>query len=109
MDKATIICRCEEITYEEIEEVIGHGAASFDDIKRLTRCGMGACQSKVCSHLVLRTIHEVTGKPLQEVALPRMRMPITPIKIETLATNSTEFSTVKSVLDELELEDGKVK
>lgn len=109
MDKATIICRCEEITYEEIEGVIGHGAASFDDIKRLTRCGMGPCQSKVCSSLVLQIIHEVTGKPFAEIPLPRTRMPISPIRIEALATNSTEFSTVKSVLDELELEDGKVK
>ncbi|UII55656.1 (2Fe-2S)-binding protein [Cytobacillus spongiae] len=109
MDKATIICKCEEITYEEIEEVIGHGAEAFDDIKRLTRCGMGPCQSKVCSHLVSQVIHEVTGKPFDEIPVPRTRMPISPIKIETLATNSTEFSTVKSVLDELKLEDGRVK
>ncbi|WP_408011247.1 (2Fe-2S)-binding protein [Pseudalkalibacillus sp. A8] len=103
------MCRCEEITYEEIEEVIHHGAVSFDDIKRLTRCGMGPCQSKVCAHLVLQAIHEITGKPLVEIPIPRTRMPVSPIRIQTLATNSTQFSTVKSVLDELELENGKVK
>ncbi|WP_066295440.1 (2Fe-2S)-binding protein [Bacillus sp. FJAT-29937] len=103
MDKATIICRCEEISYEEIEEVINYGAKSFDDIKRITRCGMGACQSKICAILVNQIIHELTDQPLPEITLPRMRMPIYPIKIETLATNSTAFSTVKSVLDELDL------
>ena len=48
MDKTTIICRCEEISYEEIEAVISNGAQRFDDIKRLTRCGMGPCQGRIC-------------------------------------------------------------
>ena len=109
LDKSTIICRCEEISYEEIEEVIGNGARTFDDIKRLTRCGMGPCQAKICTSLVAKVIHEETGKPLHEIPLPRMRMPLSPIKLETLATDSTSFSTVKSVLDEVELEDGKVR
>lgn len=103
MDNETIICRCEEISYEEILEVINLGGESFNDIKRITRCGMGACQSKVCADLVLQIIHEQTKKPLSEIKIPRMRMPISPIKIEALATNSTKFSTVKSVLDELEI------
>ena len=109
MDKTTIICRCEEISYEEIEAVISNGAKRFDDIKRLTRCGMGPCQSKICSSLVSTIIHEKTDLPFHEISLPRMRMPISPIKLEILATNSTSFSLVKSVLDEVELEDGKVR
>ncbi|MFP5111674.1 (2Fe-2S)-binding protein [Bacillaceae bacterium C204] len=109
LDKTTIICRCEEISYEEIEEVISNGAKRFDDIKRMTRCGMGPCQSKICNSLVATIIHEKTGLPFHAISLPRMRMPISPIKLETLATNSTSFSSVKSVLDEVELEDGKVR
>lgn len=109
MDKTTIICRCEEISCEEIEEVIGQGARTFDDIKRLTRCGMGPCQAKICTSLVANIIHEQTGIPFHEIPLPRMRMPLSPIKLETLATNSTTFSSIKSVLDEVELEEGKVK
>ncbi|MDQ0861456.1 (2Fe-2S)-binding protein [Bacillus sp. V2I10] len=109
MDKTTIICRCEEISYEEVEEAIGHGARTFDDVKRLTRCGMGPCQAKICTNLVANVIHEQTGRPFHEIPIPRMRMPLSPIKLETLATNSTSFSAVKSVLDEVELEDGKVR
>ncbi len=109
MDKETIICRCEELSYEEIEEVIRLGAESFDDIKRITRCGMGPCQAKMCADLVSQMIHEQTGKEYREIPLPRTRMPISPISIETLSTNSQHFSAVKSVLDEVELEDGKVR
>jgi NAD(P)H-nitrite reductase large subunit len=107
LDKTTIICRCEEISCEEVEEVIEHGARTFDDIKRLTRCGMGPCQAKICTSLVANVIHEKTGSPFNQIPLPRMRMPLSPIKIETLATNRTTFSTVKSVLDEVELKDGE--
>lgn len=109
MDKSVIICRCEEVSYEEIEEVIRLGARTFDDIKRLTRCGMGPCQAKICTSLVANIIHEVLDKPFQQIPLPRMRMPISPIKLETLSTNSKVFSTVKSVLDEVEIEDGEVR
>lgn len=103
MDKSTIICRCEEISYEEIEEVLINGARSPDDIKRLTRCGMGPCQGKICTALVANIIHQETGTPITAIPLPRMRMPISPIKLETLATGDSTFSTVKSVLDEVEL------
>ncbi|MGG1678385.1 (2Fe-2S)-binding protein [Neobacillus sp. NRS-1170] len=109
LDKSTIICRCEEISCEEIEDVLTNGAKTFDDIKRLTRCGMGPCQSKICHSLVAAMIHEKTNTPIFQIPLPRMRMPLSPIKLETLATNSTSFSSVKSVLDEVELEDGKVR
>jgi bacterioferritin-associated ferredoxin len=109
LDKTTIICRCEEISYEEVEEATRHGARTFDDVKRLTRCGMGPCQAKICTNLVANVIHEQTGRPFHKIPLPRMRMPLSPIKLETLATDSTSFSAVKSVLDEVELEDGKVR
>ncbi|WP_126426216.1 (2Fe-2S)-binding protein [Brevibacillus marinus] len=106
LDQATIICRCEEISYEEVAEVIRYGARTFDDVKRLTRCGMGPCQAKICMSLVAQVIHAETGRALPEIPLPRMRMPLSPIKLETLATNRTSFSAVKSVLDEVEPEEG---
>ncbi|MDF2036623.1 (2Fe-2S)-binding protein [Cytobacillus oceanisediminis] len=109
LDKTTIICRCEEISCEEVEEVISNGGRTFDDVKRITRCGMGPCQAKICTSLVAEIIHHQTGLSPSEIPLPRMRMPLSPIKLETLATNSTSFSAVKSVLDEVELEEGKVR
>lgn len=103
MEKTTIICRCEEITCEEIEEVIVKGARTFDDIKRLTRCGMGPCQSKICASMVLMIIQLQTGIPLQEIPLPRMRMPITPINFETLAVNTP----TTSITDGLDKKEGR--
>jgi NADPH-dependent 2,4-dienoyl-CoA reductase/sulfur reductase-like enzyme len=39
----TLVCRCEDVTHEELI-----GCASWREAKLHTRCGMGACQGRVC-------------------------------------------------------------
>jgi NAD(P)H-nitrite reductase large subunit len=53
MKKSDIfVCRCEEITEEEILKAIEMGARDLDAVKRITRSGMGLCQGKTCSVLI---------------------------------------------------------
>ncbi|MDC8774210.1 NAD(P)/FAD-dependent oxidoreductase [Roseateles albus] len=42
-DAKTIICRCEDVTLAELK-----GQRSWRDAKLQTRCGMGACQGRIC-------------------------------------------------------------
>ncbi len=42
-DSGTIICRCEDVPLGRLE-----GKTCFRDAKLHTRCGMGACQGRVC-------------------------------------------------------------
>jgi NAD(P)H-nitrite reductase large subunit len=46
-DRDLIICRCEEITKGEILEAMEMGADTLNEVKRLTRAGMGLCQEDV--------------------------------------------------------------
>jgi NADPH-dependent 2,4-dienoyl-CoA reductase/sulfur reductase-like enzyme len=39
----TIVCRCEDVTFEALKTY-----NSWPEAKRQTRCGMGACQGRVC-------------------------------------------------------------
>jgi NADPH-dependent 2,4-dienoyl-CoA reductase/sulfur reductase-like enzyme len=39
----TIVCRCEDVSYEALQSY-----GDWNDAKRQTRCGMGACQGRVC-------------------------------------------------------------
>jgi hypothetical protein len=39
----TIVCRCEDVTYEVLKS-----HEDWNDAKLQTRCGMGACQGRVC-------------------------------------------------------------
>lgn len=75
------ICRCEEITEEEIEEAIENGATSADEVKRFTRAGMGLCQGRTCRRSIERIIARKTGKPLEDIKPSNYRQPVRPIKM----------------------------
>ncbi len=74
--KDIFICRCEEVTLEEIERVIDEGYDTIDDIKRITRAGMGLCQGRSCSKVIARIIAQKTGRPLQEILQTSYRFPV---------------------------------
>jgi len=54
----TIVCRCERITAGEIRELIRQGYRDINEIKAVTRAGMGACGSKTCTALVHRLFRD---------------------------------------------------
>lgn len=85
MKKDIVICRCEEITEQEIISVIKQGYTSLDEIKRILRCGMGHCQGRSCLMLIARILSRMTGKPLEKIKFPSSRPPLKPIPIKTLA------------------------
>jgi NAD(P)H-nitrite reductase large subunit len=47
-----IVCRCERVSLAEIKAVIQAGVRDMNEIKALTRAGMGACGGKTCSSLI---------------------------------------------------------
>ncbi|RLB34649.1 MAG: sulfurtransferase [Deltaproteobacteria bacterium] len=61
-----IICRCERVTAGEIRAAIRGGVRDMNQLKALTRAGMGACGSKTCRPMILR-IFEEEGIDLSEV------------------------------------------
>lgn len=63
MDKNTVICRCQEITYGEVLEAIREGAVTVAGVKKRVGSGMGLCQGKYCEKLVAHIISEETGLP----------------------------------------------
>jgi Fe-S-cluster-containing hydrogenase component 2 len=53
-----IICRCERITAGEIKAAIRDGVRDINQLKALTRVGMGACGSKTCRPMIWRIFKE---------------------------------------------------
>lgn len=80
-----LICRCNEVTRGEILEAIREGARSVDEVKRMTRAGMGICQGRTCAGLVAQIIHQETGLPLADIGLSRARPPVRPVRADVLA------------------------
>lgn len=82
---AEIICRCEEITVEEIMEAIRNGADSLDAVKKATRAGMGFCQGRTCKRLIARMLACYYEMPVDRFLPGSLRLPVTPVKLSLLA------------------------
>jgi glycerol-3-phosphate dehydrogenase len=55
-----IICECELITRERLEEAMRQrGTANLDDIRRTVRLGMGPCQGGFCTYRATGILHAV--------------------------------------------------
>lgn len=69
-DNKTLLCRCEDVSYDSLL-----GLSGWTEAKRATRCGMGACQGRICG----TAAEAVFGwQP------PVPRPPFTPVRANTL-------------------------
>ncbi|RKY85853.1 sulfurtransferase [candidate division KSB1 bacterium] len=57
-DDDIIICRCERVTKGEIKRLIRSGITDMNQIKAITRAGMGPCGGKTCSNLILKMLKD---------------------------------------------------
>ena len=101
------VCQCEEVTAREILEVrpprylgwqqaprnsadlsalLGNGAPNADQVKRLTRAGMGLCQGRRCREQVAALLALGTGARLDEVPLATFRAPVRPMPLGLAGT-----------------------
>jgi len=69
-DAETIVCRCEDVSFQRLEEF-----NDFRDAKLQTRCGMGPCQGRICG---------AAAQFLFGWEPPNVRPPIFPVKMENL-------------------------
>lgn len=86
----TYLCRCEDITLEEIQQLLKTGVQTFEEIKRITRCTMGPCQGKTCRNLISQEIAKARGMKAGDVDVPTYRAPAKPIKLGELAKTGGE-------------------
>ena len=84
-DETVIVCRCSDVTMKELRDLIDEGYHTFEEIKRITRIGMGPCQGKTCGQIVLRELSKATGKPITELKFQTNRPPIVGVKLNLIA------------------------
>ena len=84
-NKNTILCRCEDLTRERILEWIEEGCRTIDEIKRVTRAGMGPCQGRTCRMLIAQELSAYYKIPMEEVLMPTFRPPVRPVPMGVLA------------------------
>lgn len=101
----TIICQCEEMTLGDLigvqpprylerppalqarslRTLLADGPPNQDQVKRLTRSGMGLCQGRRCRDQVAMILAVEAGKALAEVPLATHRAPVRPLPLKVIA------------------------
>jgi len=90
MKKQSIVCRCEDITEEDVAEAIHEGYTDLEELRKKLRIGMGPCQGRVCIQLVTKILEKKTGREVSRFPLPTSRPPIVPVPLGTLASDEDE-------------------
>ncbi|MGS4947921.1 FAD-dependent oxidoreductase [Meridianimarinicoccus sp. RP-17] len=79
----TVICRCEDVTVDQIRAASGDGACDLNQLKHFTRLGMGPCQGRMCALNaagVLRRLAVDAGRDLRLTP----RAPVRPVEMAQL-------------------------
>ena len=75
----TVVCRCEEVLLAEMEAAVIDHADGAQQLRNYTRCGMGACQGRMCAASTAEWLAARTGRPLQDIGPPAIGIPAKPL------------------------------
>ncbi len=84
MTAKVMLCRCEDVTLDEVDEAIALGHTDIESVKRYTGFGTGWCQGKQCVTLCARVLAERTGEAPTLPFTPRP--PVHPVPLGALAS-----------------------
>jgi sarcosine oxidase subunit beta len=80
----TILCKCEDVTVEEVRRAFAAGHRDLESVKRYTGFGTGPCQGKSCVTAIARELLRLGATPA-EVLPFTARPPIEPVPLGALA------------------------
>lgn len=83
-----IICRCEEVTVGEVEDLVARGITDPNQIKRLCRMGMGLCQGRTCGSVLEALVARLSGQGAAAVGYLAARAPVRPVPACDIAAAS---------------------
>ena len=94
-EENTLICRCEEVRLSEIRRARSLGCSTLNEIKGLTRAGMGNCQGRICGDLLAGVLSVmISFNKLEQHGNPSnlgsfsVRPPIYPMTVQDLAQSA---------------------
>ena len=76
------VCRCNDVTVEDVEKVMDEGFLEFEQIRKKLRIGMGNCQGRNCLELLQEILAKRLGVTKDKVHLPQARAPLIPVPLQ---------------------------
>lgn len=79
----TIVCRCEDVTRQQIDDAVAAGCGDINQVKAATRCGMGPCQGRMCGDAAASIIATTVGSR-ERIGQLTARPPFRPVATKAL-------------------------
>lgn len=92
VDPDLVICRCEGVSLKELRRTLeSPGIRTANQLKKMTRAGMGPCQGKTCGRLLELVLQMEKRAAMGEEPI-EARVPVRGAAIGGLAGLADEFS-----------------
>jgi sarcosine oxidase subunit beta len=92
-----IVCRCEDVTVDDVRHAVARGHDDVEEVKRYTGFGTGPCQGKECLAAVAGLIAELGGKAAARIEPFTARPPLEPTRLAVLAAAHPEGDTIPNL------------
>lgn len=81
----TVICRCENVTVGALRKAIQEGVRELNELKIVTRSGMGPCQGRMCGPALAEVLAAELGLSPDKTGLLNIRPPLKPVPLAEIA------------------------
>lgn len=85
-----VVCPCEDVVADELDEAVHEGFTGTEVIKRYTGAGTGICQGRYCLPDVVLLLSILEGRPPSQVGFITQRPPAWPVPLGDLARLATD-------------------
>lgn len=85
VDPETVVCRCEEVTWQDVKSAWSDGADSIYGVKLWSRAGMGRCQGRICGDAIAGLLAEEFGVKIDQLGFNQPRLPLRPVPLSVVS------------------------
>jgi thioredoxin reductase/bacterioferritin-associated ferredoxin len=94
-EDSTVVCRCENITVGDLRKVVKEGVRELNELKVVTRSGMGPCQGRMCGAALAEVVSAALELSPADIGLLNIRPPLKPVAIAEVATMQLDSGAQK--------------
>lgn len=80
-----VLCPCEDVLVEDLEEAVELGYKELEPIKRVTAVTTGPCQGRWCLRATIELLADMTEATCEELGSITHRQPVAPVPLACLA------------------------
>ena len=82
MPRKLIVCRCEDVTADDVSHAVAAGFTTLEEVKRYTGFGTGPCQGKECLRTVALHVAAASGQAPETLHPFTARPPLAPTELK---------------------------